>query len=79
MTRVVQAIPEQGFEKADLPFLDEHALAERWGVSVKLLQKQRVKGGGAPFVKFGSNVRYSIDAVRDFEKRSTRRNTSQTH
>lgn len=41
-------------------YLNETQLAERWGISKKMLQKLRYQGGGPQFLKIGHLVRYSI-------------------
>ena len=48
-------------------FLTERTLAQRWGVSVKLLQKNRYSGDGVPYVKLGRLVRYKFEDVVAFE------------
>ncbi len=42
---------------------DEKQEAARLGFSVRTLQQWRVKGGGPPFHKIGSAVRYNPEAV----------------
>ncbi len=55
-------------------FLSEVQLAERWGVSVKLLQKWRWKGGGPAFTTLGTSVRYGMLDILAHEQ--DRRHTS---
>jgi excisionase family DNA binding protein len=57
-------------------YLTEKELAERLSVSVKWLQKMRLAGGGIPYCKFGSAVRYPLDQVIAFEEASLRASTS---
>lgn len=55
-------------------FLSETQLSDRWGVSVKLLQKWRWKGGGPAFTSFGTTIRYGMLDVLAHEQ--ARRHTS---
>ena len=59
-------------------YLTEREVALRHRCSVKLLQKLRRTGGGIPFRKFGSMVRYSAADVFKYEAESVRNNTSET-
>lgn len=58
-------------------FLTETELAQRWNVSVKLLQKWRCYGGEVTYHKFGSAVRYSVLDIEEFETQASRKNTSE--
>ena len=40
-------------------YLNENQVAERLGVSVKLLRKHRWESKGLPYVKFGARVLYA--------------------
>ena len=57
-------------------YLTEREVAQRLSVSIKWLQKMRLSGGGIAFSKFGSNVRYPIVSVLEFETAAVRRSTS---
>ena len=57
-------------------YFDECELAERLNMSVKWVRKMRDIGGGVPFHKFGSRVRYSITDILEFEANSRRSSTS---
>jgi hypothetical protein len=57
-------------------YFTESEVAERLCVSQKWLQKMRLCGGGIPFLKVGSNVRYAIEDVLDFEAQARRSSTS---
>ena len=54
--------------------VDQHLttrdLARRWQVSVKKLENDRWRGGGVPFVRIGSAVRYRLSDVLAFEEAS---------
>ena len=54
----------------------EKEVARHLGLSVKWLQKMRLIGGGIPYHKFGSAVRYASADVRAFETESRRSSTS---
>lgn len=43
--------------------LNEQQVAEHIGLTVHALQRWRVKGGGPPFSKLGSAVRYRLSDV----------------
>lgn len=58
--------------------LTEKQLAERWQISVRTLQANRVKGTGVPFVRIGRAVRYSMDEVLAYEEAQRRTSTSET-
>jgi hypothetical protein len=45
----------------------ERELAERWGVTVKMLQDWRRLNKGIAYLKIGKAVRYPIDIVEKFE------------
>ena len=47
-------------------YLNENQVAERLGVSVKLLRKHRWEGKGLPYVKFGARVLYAEPEVVEF-------------
>lgn len=55
--------------------LTEKDLCERWRVSVKKLQSDRLIGGGCVFVKIGRSVRYRLADVQDFEAAHIRSTT----
>lgn len=56
----------------------EVQVAERLNMSVKWLQKMRLAGGGIPYHKFGTKVRYGVADVLEFERESVRNSTSQS-
>ena len=47
-------------------YLNENQVAERLGVSVKLLRKHRWEGKGLPYVKFGARVLYAEPEVVEY-------------
>lgn len=57
-------------------YFTEKEVAERLGQSTKWLQKMRLCGGGIPFRKFGSNVRYAAADIVAFEAEALRKSTS---
>lgn len=57
-------------------FLSEVQLAERWDVSVKLLQKWRWKGGGPAFTTLGTSVRYGMLDILAYEQDRRHASTS---
>lgn len=62
----------------DHPHLTEQQLALRWGVSVKKLQADRLKGGGIPFIRLGRAVRYRYADVMAWEEQHRLTSTSGT-
>ncbi len=61
----------------DCVFLTDVELAQRWNMSPKTLRNARVAGGHVPFVRIGRLVRYSLNAVLEYEQRHTLASTSQ--
>lgn len=51
--------------------------AAELGLSVHTLNGWRVQGRGPEFVKLGSAVRYSAEAIQKFKEDGRRRSTSQ--
>jgi len=49
-------------------YLSEKALAKRWGIDFRTLQKWRCQGIGPPFIKIGIAVRYTPQSIKKFEK-----------
>ena len=47
-------------------YLNENQVAERLGVSVKLLRKHRWESKGLPYVKFGARVLYAEPEVVEY-------------
>ena len=47
-------------------YLNENQVAERLGVSVKLLRKHRWEGKGLPYVKFGARVLYAEPEIVEY-------------
>ena len=58
------------------PLLNEHEAAVLLGVSVRTLQNWRLRGGGPPYQKLGSAVRYSTFKLRAWIECRSRLNTS---
>ena len=60
------------------PMLDTTALAERWNVSRRFLEKLRAEGCGPPFLRIRGEVRYDPSDVKAFEDaaRQTPRSTT---
>lgn len=57
--------------------IPETQLANRWGVSPRTLQAQRLRGTGCPFIVIGRNVRYRLSDVIAFEEQNRLRSTSE--
>ena len=56
--------------------LTEHEAADILGVSHRTLQQWRRTGGGPPYLKLGSAVRYDAAALEAWAEAQTRRHTS---
>jgi predicted site-specific integrase-resolvase len=56
--------------------MGQAALAERWGVSQRTLERWRWLGFGPRYIKVGGRVIYRVDEIEDFEERQTRQSTS---
>lgn len=57
-------------------YFTEQELSDYLSVSVKWLRKMRLEGGGIPYCKFGSSVRYAIQRVHEYEAECVRTSTS---
>ena len=51
----------------DAPHLDQTALARRWGVSPRTLERWRAQGRGPRFCKIGRKVSYPPHEVEAYE------------
>ena len=61
----------------DRRVLNENALAQRWGISPKTLQRWRSEGRGPKYLKLSKRVSYPLDAVIDFETNALHDSTSE--
>lgn len=52
----------------DEPLLTERALALRWTMSVRSLQRWRATGAGPVWMRIGGCVRYRLEDVLAFEQ-----------
>lgn len=50
-------------------FLTTHGLADRWGKSVRTLQRWRAQRYGPAWLKVGATTFYRIEDVMQFERR----------
>jgi hypothetical protein len=48
--------------------LDQHALANRWGLSIRTLERWRYLNQGPAFLKLGGRIAYRLDDVEAFER-----------
>jgi hypothetical protein len=60
---------------ADVRHLDQHALAVRWGVSVRTLERWRFLNQGPAFLKLIGRVVYRLEDVEAFETTQMRHGT----
>lgn len=67
---------EYAMEKTD-EFLTEPELAERWRITVRKLQKDRLQGGSVPFCKLGGAIRYRLADVLAYEAAHQYKSTSE--
>lgn len=61
----------QSSNRAQPVFLTTKELAKRWRMSHRSLEGWRDKGLGPTYHVIGSSVRYHIDVIVEFERRST--------
>ena len=59
--------------------LCQQALAERWGISPKTLERWRVLGIGPVYIRLPGKVVYRIEDVEAFERSSLRQSTDQAY
>lgn len=59
-------------------YLSEKALAKRWGVAPRTLQKWRWRGIGPPYIKIGIAVRYPPENIKKFEEENMHSTTSKS-
>jgi len=48
-------------------FLQPKEVAQRWGISLRTLERWRWLNEGVPYVKIGGLVRYRLDDVKAYE------------
>jgi predicted DNA-binding transcriptional regulator AlpA len=59
------------------PLLNEHDVAQLLGVSVRTLQRQRVRGDGPRYVKLGKRVLYREQDIEAYVESRVRQSTSE--
>ena len=60
----------------DTPHLSQRALAERWGISPRTLERWRWVGQGPRFLKLGHRVAYRVADIEAFEAEQLRDSTT---
>ncbi len=63
----------------DPTFLAQGALARRWSLSERTLERWRCFGEGPSFLKLGGKVLYRLSDVQEYEARRLRSSTSTSH
>jgi len=58
-------------------YLSEKEVSSRLGISYQKLRKDRLHGTGIPYCKFGRAVRYSLEAVLQYEADAKRHSTAE--
>ncbi len=51
--------------------LSEKALARRWDISHRTLQRWRSEGNGLQYVRIGGRIRYPLDIIEAYEAEHT--------
>ena len=74
--RTANDLRERETIKPEGIFLDETQLSQRWHVSVRTLQNNRVQGSGVAFLKFGRTVRYRLSDIVEYENNALRASTN---
>jgi len=69
------SLAERRGAAADVRHLDQHALAARWGMSVRTLERWRFLNQGPAFLKLIGRVVYRLEDVEAFEATQMRRGT----
>ncbi|RDV04519.1 helix-turn-helix transcriptional regulator [Undibacter mobilis] len=58
--------------------LDQNQVSERWGVSVRTLERYRLTGTGPRFIRIGRLVRYRESDLEEYVFDHVRTSTSQS-
>ena len=66
ITKIYKSMEKISKDQKLQNYLNENEVAERLGVSVKLLQKHRWESKGLPYTKFGARVIYSEPEVVEY-------------
>ncbi|MEM7617126.1 MAG: helix-turn-helix domain-containing protein [Pseudomonadota bacterium] len=56
--------------------LSEKALARRWNISHRTLQRWRAEGIGIPYIKIGGRIRYPLNIIEHYEAENTHKSTN---
>lgn len=62
-----------------MEFLNTRGLADRWMCSTRKVEQQRQSGEGPAYVKIGSQVLYSKEAIHAFEAENTFYSTAENN
>lgn len=81
MAKNTPANPTENFEPTPKGFVDhfhltQGQLADRWSISHKTLEANRLKGVGVPWIKIGRLVRYRLSDVLAYEEAHLSQSTS---
>lgn len=66
------SVPETGPAASHPPYLDQKALALRWGIHARTLQRWRQMGTGPRYLQIGRRVRYRLDDILAYEEQMRR-------
>ena len=69
------SLAKRGGAAADVRHLDQHAVAARWGMSVRTLERWRFLNQGPAFLKLIGRVVYRLEDVEAFEATQMRHGT----
>lgn len=67
--------PDRRGATADVRHLDQHALAVRWAISVRTLERWRFLNQGPAFLKLVGRVVYRLEDIEAFEATQKRHGT----
>ena len=76
MTRHASKTPPSA-PQGERRVLTEQELADRWGISIKTLQRWRCTALGPRFLKLGNRVGYRLEDIEQYERRVCRDSTSE--
>lgn len=69
--------PTPAIPRSERRVLKEQELADRWGISIKTLQRWRCMALGPRFLKLGNRVGYRLEDIEQYERQASRRSTGE--
>lgn len=69
--------PTPVLPRSERRVLKEQELADRWGISIKTLQRWRCLALGPRFLKLGNRVGYRLEDIEQYERQVSRCSTGE--